>query len=650
MSRALTGAALVGGLLVGSALSTQYLAKTFNYSPQLGAPLAQGRTPLYPPLAWVGWRRRWGSQAPRPFRTASSLLLAGAAMGLAGALAGLRGAKHKPKGLFGSARWGTDKDLREARLLVDHGIVLAQTAEASFQRSLEGQWQQRRLGRLIRHGGSEHLLVYAPTRSGKGVGPVISTLLSCTSSVVVYDPKRENWEMTSRWRSQFSRVLLFDPSSLRSLRFNPMLEVRPYPYDVRDAQNLAECVVSTDSTQEQQSHWSRTGRAFLAAVLLHVLYAEKDKSLAGVLRFLSERGLEDALEEMMTTPHFAWAPQAAASGGAPKALAELPHGVHPAIYGGAQLMASRADNERSGVLSTAMSFLELYRDPIVAYNTSHSDFTASDLMCGPHPVTLHLVVPPSDTERAQPLVRTLLNFFGRRFTEDLELVHTPAGSKPRRHSLLYLMDEFPELGNMPHFERALAYQAGYRLKYLLIAQSLNQIEKAYGANNAILDNCHVRLTYGANDERTAQRVSTSMGTQSIVVESHGENRRDGLCAQGGRSTSYSERGVPLKTPGDILSLPATEAIVMASGSPPYLAKKVMYYQDPRFAGRYYDQSTGANVPLRTLEEIQAQAPPQEARSPWLAMGALPRPACGGPDDEVVADAAEVFADGELSDH
>ena len=49
--------------------------------------------------------------------------------------------------------------------------------------------------------------------------------------------------------------------------------------------------------------------------------------------------------------------------------------------------------------------------------------------------------------------------------------------------------------------------AGYGIKSFLIAQSLNQIEKAYGPNNAILDNCHVRVSFATNDERTAKRVS-----------------------------------------------------------------------------------------------------------------------------------------------
>jgi type IV secretion system protein VirD4 len=71
-----------------------------------------------------------------------------------------------------------------------------------------------------------------------------------------------------------------------------------------------------------------------------------------------------------------------------------------------------------------------------------------------------------------------------------------------------MLDEFP--GARP--ARLLRVRAGLhgrlRPQSFLIAQSLNQIEKAYGPNNAILDNCHVRVSFATNDERTAKRVST----------------------------------------------------------------------------------------------------------------------------------------------
>src|SRR3546814_3168153 len=87
------------------------------------------------------------------------------------------------------------------------------------------------------------------------------------------------------------------------------------------------------------------------------------------------------------------------------------------------------------------------------------------------------------------------------------------------HPLLWVLDEFPALGRLDFFEQALAFMAGYRMRALLIAQSLNQIEQAYGPNSSILDNCHVRVAFAPNDERTARRLSETMGTANQVHRS-----------------------------------------------------------------------------------------------------------------------------------
>ncbi len=262
----------------------------------------------------------------------------------------------------------------------------------------------------------------------------------------------------------------------------PLLEVPPRRgSEVRDVQNIADVLVDPEGALEKRNHWEKTSHALLVGTILHVLYAEKDKTLAGVANFLSDpkHPIETTLRAMMTTPHLE------------------KKGVHPVVASAARELLNKSENERSGVLSTAMSFLGLYRDPVVAAVTARCDWRIRDLVEAKHPVTLYLVVPPSDISRTKPLIRLILNQIGRRLTEELD-------SKRRRHRLLLMLDEFPALGRLDFFESALAFMAGYGLKSFLIAQSLNQIEKAYGQNNSILDNCHVRVSLATNDERTAK--------------------------------------------------------------------------------------------------------------------------------------------------
>ena len=271
---------------------------------------------------------------------------------------------------------------------------------------------------------------------------------------------KANWRLTAGWRARFGSVLLFDPTNPDSSAYNPLLEVRRGDAEVRDVQNVADILVDPEGALERRNHWEKTSHSLLVGAILHVLYAEEDKTLAGVANFLSDprRPIETTLQAMMETAH----------------LGDRPH---PVVASAARELLNKSENERSGVLSTAMSFLGLYRDPVVAQVTRRCDWRIADLVDGASPGTLYLVVPPSDISRTKPLVRLVLNQIGRRLTEALD----PSGRKQR---LLLMLDEFPALGRLDFFELALAFMAGYGLKSFLIAQSLNQIERAYGPNHA----------------------------------------------------------------------------------------------------------------------------------------------------------------------
>jgi type IV secretion system protein VirD4 len=262
--------------------------------------------------------------------------------------------------------------------------------------------------------------------------------------------------------------------------------------------------------------------------------------------------------------------------GQPPHLGEA--GPHPVVASAARELLNKSDNERSGVLSTAMSFLGLYRDPVVARVTRRCDWRIVDLIAGDPPATLYLVVPPSDISRTKPLIRLVLNQIGRRLTEELH-------PKNRRHRLLLMLDEFPALGRLDFFESALAFMAGYGLKSFLIAQSLNQIEKAYGPNNSILDNCHVRVCFATNDERTAKRVSDALGiaTELRAMKNYAGHRLSPWL--GHLMVSRQETARPLLTAGEVMQLPPSDELVLMSGCPPIRAKKARYFEDRRFAER-----------------------------------------------------------------
>ena len=267
--------------------------------------------------------------------------------------------------------------------------------------------------------------------------------------------------------------------------------------------------------------------------------------------------------------------------------------VHPVVAQAAREVLNKSENERSGVLSTAMSFLGLYRDPTVARVTSACDWRICDLVDGKRSASLYLVVPPSDISRTKPLVRLVLNQIGRRLTEKLE--GDPA--KRRRHRVLMMLDEFPALGRLDFFETALAFMAGYGIRAYLIAQSLNQVTKAYGENNAILDNCHVRIAFSSNDERTAKRISDALGTATELraQRNYAGHRLAPWLAH--VMVSRQETARPLLTPGEVMQLPSNDELVLISGLPPIRAQKLRYFEDRNFLDRILPAPDPANLTL-----------------------------------------------------
>jgi len=528
-------------------VATQWTAWRLGFQPQLGPSWFElAGTPVYLPLAFFWWWYHYDAYAPSIFLEGAAIAASGgfASIAIAIGMSVWRAREAKTITTYGSARWATKSEVRAAGLLDPDGVVLGR-----FSRE------------YLRHHGPEHVLCFAPTRSGKGVGLVIPTLLTWPGSAIVHDIKGENWELTAGWRARFGSVLLFDPTNPGAAQYNPLLEVRRGDTEVRDVQNVADILVDPEGALERRNHWEKTSHSLLVGAILHVLYAEADKTLAGVANFLSDprRPIETTLRAMMATPH----------------LGDRPH---PVVASAARELLNKSENERSGVLSTAMSFLGLYRDPVVAKVTSRCDWRISDLVVRERPATLYLVVPPSDISRTKPLVRLVLNQIGRRLTEQLH-------ARGRRHRILLMLDEFPALGRLDFFESALAFMAGYGLKSFLIAQSLNQIEKAYGPNNAILDNCHVRVAFATNDERTARRVSDALGTATELraMKNYAGHRLSPWL--GHLMVSRQETARPLLTAGEVMQLPPTDEVVLVSGTPPIRAHKARYYEDSRLKSR-----------------------------------------------------------------
>ncbi len=298
-----------------------------------------------------------------------------------------------PADTYGSAAFAERRDIERADLLGRSGVVL-------------GGWRDGRKIRYLRHDGAEHCFVFAPSRSGKGTSMVVPTLLSWRDSCVIFDPKGENWSLTSGWRKEElgNLCLRFDPTATdgRSACFNPLTEIEPGPLEVRGAQQIAD-ILTSGETRSEDPHWRTTAADLLTGAILHCLYTARDKSLPGLLHLLSDpgRSMESMLAEMIETEH-----DPAGVRGWIDSTTGACIKTHPVVASTARAMLNRSEKERGSVLSTAVRGLTLWRDFVVCENTRTSDFSLADLVHHDRPVSLYLTIPISDLARTRPLAGT----------------------------------------------------------------------------------------------------------------------------------------------------------------------------------------------------------------------------------------------------
>lgn len=599
--------------LLGMSFATQNVAEFFGYHAALGQGLcsAFGRT-WYAPWSIFFWERKF----PDTYGVMSHYTMIGQAIFLAPQFLVLGHRlffSRKLTGLddlHGSAHWADENDIRAMGYLENAGVYV-------------GGWFVRHTGWLLiwsyltlrepgmqyylRHNGPEHILCFAPTRSGKGVGLILPTLLAWEGSTLVLDIKGENWSLTSGYRQSIGqKVFRFEPSdpSGAAACFNPLEEIRlDTLHAIPDAQNIAMMIVDPEG-KGLQDHWGKAGFAFMSGVLMHclVMIRHKEKRSAtlhdlGNMLADETRTIKDLFAEMLETDHAA-------------CMAEIfPDGatggdkVHTFVAGSAREMLNKAENEASGVVSTALVNLALYRDPVVALNTSRCDFRIRDLMHHDTPVNVYLVTSPNDTSRLRPLLRLILNLVVGRICEKMEF----SGGTTKayyKHRLLFMLDEFTELGKMDIIERAIAFIAGYGGKMYIIVQDVGQLNAKYGDKNAIMPNCHTRIAYAPNTIETAKLLSDMAGKTTIVAEK--------LSLSGSRahlknaSVNVNETARPLLTPDECMRLPGArkdsqgrvtkpgDMLIFTAGQSPIYGRQILYFRDPTFSRRAKIPAPGQN--------------------------------------------------------
>lgn len=498
--------------------------------------------------------------------------------------------------LHGAARFASERELRRHGFRSRVGIVVG-----------------RKRGKFLTFGGPEHVIVEAPTRSGKGVGIVIPNLLTWQGSVVVLDVKRENYEATAGFRAHYAQdVFLFNPTDRegRSARYNPLSYIdRNDPDDVIiELQKIATMLfVAPEYGEAFWANGARTGftgvGAYLAETTAHPL------TLGEIYRHMTDGDVRDFFKRELANPALAL------STGCRTALADF---------------AGGSDNSFADIKKTITNVLGLWLNPIVDAATSVSDFDLRDLR--KRRMSIYLGVSPDELDRIAPLYNLLFQQLIDLNVRDLPDETTPV-------PVLVILDEFARLGRASIIASAFSYVAGYGIRLLPVIQSRSQLRGVYGEHVAdeIVANCGVEVAFTPKELRVANDLSERLGytgqdsiTKSLTI--------NGLLAN--RSKSISEQRRALLLPQELMQFPSTKLILLRGGIPPIIGDKIVYFKSRFFKARAFPAPVVPAIP-RAQTTRTASGPARDMTE---------REAAGDPtaplamDDICTADHPSVFAD------
>ena len=571
---------IIFGVLSSLTAATQFVASEMNYSETLGQPMIKR---IYNPFLFIIWEYYSWEFVRTPVAMLKGLvifilfLIGSVVLPIFVTIHVFRHLPQQLSDIHGSARWANFAEIESAGLIAENpnGVYL-------------GAWEDPKTKEIhyLTDDGDKHTIAFAPTRSGKGVGLVIPTLLNWPSSVFVHDIKGENWALTAGYRKEClnNLVIKFDPTCEdgSGAGFNPLQEIRlGTEREVRDVQNICGVIVEPNLANAWEDHWRRSAQSLLVGAVLHVLYCQTDKTLRGVATLLSDpkRPIKDVFNHMLSAPH-----DPEFRRGWIDLETSIPTYTHPVVAETAREMMNKSQDELAGILSTALSFLTVFRDPILASNTAHSDFRIADLMNHEIPVSLYVIVPPSDIARTRSLVRVILNQISTRLLEKMEIENGRSIS-PYKHRLLLMLDEVNALGKIESFPTSLAYMAGYGIKAYLIAQDLSQLYAAWGQNESIVSNCHVRIAFAPNKIETAEIISRLAGASTVRKYSKNLSGKRVDAVLHNVSEGEQETGRPLVTADEALRLPQEDCLIFVANMNPIYGEKIKFYRDERFRAR-----------------------------------------------------------------
>ena len=507
---------------------------------------------------------------------------------------GIMTKKGDTKNVHGSARWATTFEILRKKIAFrkyKDGVILGKI-------KIFGIFPYIIVENLL-----THLILIAKSRSGKGTGIIVPTMLNWLGSIFVLDIKGENFERSSAFRQKYlkQKILRISPYSIEnSTHYNPLPEIRiGSSYEVRDAEIIAEILSAPTNASKMDAnseHFITAGKSLFTGLFIYVLYKDRNASLADVYDVLTDPDapFRDRAEEIMNESFTGYEEIIENIYKNSFDLSKYDEGVHPVVAAAMADFLNKPEKEAGSVVSTALTKLNLFKDPIIRKNMGTSDFKMTDIMDYETPVSVYMCAKEEELTTLSPIIRIFIT----------QLLGISTRQLKHKHRLLMLLDEFPAFGAVPLLEKGLGYLAQYKIKLLIIAQTINQIKEVYGEKSNIIAGCATGIYYAPSqtDEATQKYISNILGSKTSRTQNINYKQFADLT---GGNVTVNKTGQKLLTPDETANIGEDKAIIVTTGLYPILAKKIEFFNEKYFKDKYYDKERGVNTQLgeATVDKI-----------------------------------------------
>lgn len=474
--------------------------------------------------------------------------------------------KAKNESLHGDARFATTSDLKKTGLF-----------KQTPQSILIGKYK----GRYLWLNGAQHVIMVAPTRSGKTTSVAIPVLCTYQESMVVLDMKGELRKLASGRRQQMGqRIYVWAPydEEGRTHRFNPMtlLDGMHAGKRLGEIQTIAAILYPDEPGKDP--FWTSQSRAAFTA-FASFMFERWDYRLAQSAT-ARDRPRANVSEDFPSLERILRFSSGSGSQGTKDILQTIIRDSQQYSYVSLQTrtvfgnLAGMAEQTFSSVIATMQAPLQQFLNPILANATNATDFDITTIR--KKPTTIFVDIPTNKLDESGKLLNIFFStIIGNNLIKQL-------GDEPDlKYQMLMLMDEFTAMGRVDVWAKRISISASYGVRDLCIIQSRAQLRGAYGDNDAqnFITNHGAQIVFTPREQTDANEYSEMLGYQTIRKQNRSRSSGGGSSQV---SISYSEERRALMLPQEIKELPNDDELIFKEGCKPIRAKKNWFFKDKQF--------------------------------------------------------------------